>query len=387
MIQRTLPVLLLGTLLVCGLPDRGDAMTSPYDPLVIDTWTLEQQVGQLLIWGSTNVPADLKPILEGEGLLTPVPIGGVLLTSKAARPAAEVRALAAFLRTTGAAPVPPLLCADQEGGKIAALRESIRVAPSHLALSALSLSEVREYAYAMALDTKAAGIDVLLAPVVDVEADLTAPNPAIGKHERSFGADPWQVAELAQAFCEGVWDAGAVPVLKHFPGHGTATTDSHLVLPRVDLTEAQWREREAIPYSFILHRRQMALAPPPIGVMVGHLDWPALTNGEGAASLSRTAVTTLLREGFGLEDAVIVSDDIHMKALQDPVQSAIAMRRAGVDLILVSHTPSALREIHRVLVKFYREGWLDRQELRASLERILLLKQHLAEHWVTLVEE
>lgn len=378
------PKLLLLLCTLCCFAASGSTVRSePEEPLPDFTqWTLEQQVGQLLIWGSTNRPEDLTGILQGDINGGPVPIGGVLLTSKPDRKRADVIALAAFLRTTDATPVPPLICADQEGGKIMALREGVIPMPSALQFAMLTDQEKLDLATAMAEDTHSAGIDVLLAPVIDIDGDPV--NPAIGKHERSYGGNPAIVFSSSAMFLEGTWRSGAVPVLKHFPGHGYADFDSHKVLPLVQQSRSDWMRVEGAVYERILREVSESLAQIPIGVMVGHLRWPALTGDDQPTGFSKSLLTNTLREDFGLGDQIIWSDDLLMKALPDPVTSAIAMRKAGIDIILVSREPQTLRDVHKALVKYYRNGWLDRAELEASVGRILVLKHHIRRHWADL---
>ncbi|MCG3153122.1 MAG: Beta-hexosaminidase A [bacterium] len=359
---------------------RADAAAQLPD---FSQWTLEEQVGQLLIWGSTNRPEDLTPILEGSGDLPPVPIGGVLLTTKPVRSRDQVLALARFLRTTPATPVPPLLCADQEGGKVAAITEGVVVAPSALQLSLLPDAAMESALVTMIQGTHAVGVDVLLAPVIDIDAEPL--NDAIGKHERSFGGDPAAVLRGGRAFVDAAWHVGAVPVLKHFPGHGYADFDSHLTLPTVQQSQREWLQLEGSVYRDLFRHQLLQTGPAPLGIMIAHLRWPALTGNDAPTGFSRPLLQQTLRQELGVgEEAVIWSDDLLMKALPNPVDSAIAMRRAGIDLLLVSREPATLRAIHKALVKYYREGWLDRADLEASLNRILLLKAHLQEHWAPL---
>ncbi|MEO7995123.1 MAG: glycoside hydrolase family 3 N-terminal domain-containing protein, partial [bacterium] len=263
---------------------------------------------------------------------------------------------------------------------------------SHAVLGASPDLNIEELARWMGEDTHAAGIDMILGPVLDV--DCPPFNPVIGGKERSFGCDPVAVGVDGTLFANGLWDAGIVPVFKHFPGHGTATADSHLVLPMVDASRDAWLTSERLAYSTAFDNLRIlkqwpwpSMHHPPIGVMVAHLDWPALTNGEGPTCFSRTLVTTELREGFGLQNDVIVSDDLLMHAITDPVAGAIAMRNAGIDLLIVSRDPPVLRAIHAALVEGYRNGDLDRDELRASLERILRLKRYIRDHWVDVNED
>jgi len=159
----------------------------------------------------------------------------------------------------------------------------------------------------MAAQLADAGFNMNLGPVVDL--NLNPHNPVIGARDRSFSADPDVVTALATAFIEAHRQANIVTVAKHFPGHGSSTTDSHKTLADVSKT---WRPIEIEPY------QRLAKAGLLDAVMIGHLYQPRFSDMEGLpASLSAKAVRALRDKSWIDFDGVVISDDMEMGAVRD----------------------------------------------------------------------
>src|SRR5271165_5656610 len=183
--------------------------------------------------------------------------------------------------------LPVAISVDEEGGRVARLSSLIGPSPSP---RVLAHTNTADEVYGIALDRghkmRGLGITIDFAPVVDV---TEAPDDSV-IGDRSFGSDPDQVTAYAGAYAQGLRDAGLLPVLKHFPGHGHGSGDSHtggvVTPPLSDLQDV-----DLVPY------RTLVTAAP-VAVMVGHLQVPGLTAGDDPASLSPAAVR-LLRTGTG----------------------------------------------------------------------------------------
>src|SRR4051794_18928216 len=163
-------------------------------------------------------------------LLRDLPPAGVILFARNVADPAQLRGLTATLRAV--LPQDAVIAVDQEGGRVARLRPPHWPAhPPAAAIGALAPLPGRRAAWLtgalIGLDCAEAGIDLVCAPVLDLR--LPQASDVIG--DRSFGADPDQVAALANAMAEGLLAAGVVPVAKHAPGHGRALVDSHHALP------------------------------------------------------------------------------------------------------------------------------------------------------------
>lgn len=216
------------------------------------------------------------------------------------------------------------------------------------------------------------GVNLNLAPVVDLNVNPSS--PAIGALSRSFSADPAVVTAHARAFVEAHQAPGVLTSLKHFPGHGSATGDTHAGF--VDVT-ATWSAVELAPYR--------ALAPQADSILVGHL-FNRHLDPDLPASLSRRIVTGMLREDLGY-DGVVLSDDLQMGAitqrwtLEESVRLAV---EAGVDVLMFgnnvdSYDPGIGARVHGVLLQLVRDGMVTAERLAASVHRIDALRARVAQ--------
>ncbi|MPV38928.1 glycoside hydrolase family 3 [Georgenia subflava] len=267
---------------------------------------------------------------------------------------------------------PLLVATDQEGGRVA------RLGPEHGFPATASAAELgaaddpaatRQAAAAIARTLRDAGINLNLAPVVDV--NLNPANPVIGALDRSFSADPAVVAEQAAAFVQGHHDEGVLTSLKHFPGHGSSRGDSHAGF--VDVTDV-WSPVELEPYRELIHG---GLAD---SVMVAHV-FNAELDPDLPASLSHRTITGLLRDELGY-DGVVVSDDLQMRAITDGWSLEEAIRLAvlaGTDLLAFSNnidffTPDLGARAYDALMALVASGEVSEERLAQSYERLARLK-------------
>ncbi len=239
-----------------------------------------------------------------------------------------------------AAKVPLLIAIDAEWG-LAMRIENTPQYPYAIALGAIQNGEdlIFELGKRIGLDCKKAGIHWNLAPVVDI--NLNPENPVIGY--RSFGADRKQVTRYARAYLEGMWSAGTLNAIKHFPGHGDTTIDSHLDLPCITKQKVALLENELYPF--------INLQQPNVdAVMIGHLAVPYLSKGKTiSASLSKEIITDFLRGELGW-NGVVISDALNMRAVskQFPGKGALeyAAFEAGTDILCFSeHIEEGIRII------------------------------------------
>jgi beta-N-acetylhexosaminidase len=249
-------------------------------------------------------------------------LGGVTLFARNVTDPQQVAELTARLH----AERPDMLVAiDEEGGDVTRL-EARRGSsyPGNLALGAAGdVALTRAVAAALGADLAAAGVDLDLAPVADVNSNPD--NPVIGV--RSFGADPDLVAAHVAAFVEGLQAQGVAACAKHFPGHGDTSADSHTDLPVVG---GGTRELEAALLPF-----RAAIRAGVRAIMTGHLMVPAL-DGE-PATLSRPILTGLLRERLGFA-GLVVTDGLEMAAVRATVgleEGAVRALAAGADAVCV----------------------------------------------------
>ena len=221
-----------------------------------------------------------------------------------------------------------LISADYEDGLGRWLSDAPLLA-SNLALGAANDENFAfEKGFLTARQARSLGVDWVFAPVVDL-ADNPL-NPIV--NTRAFSATPQQVISLAGAFLDGLHHGGALSSLKHFPGHGDTTTDSHVALPVLHKSCAQLDALELKPFQALLAKTD--------SVMIGHLLLPEI-DAENPASLSQKIIGQILRQEMKYTGCVL-TDALLMKAIGDEKQAALQALNAGANILLVPQNPAEL---------------------------------------------
>lgn len=323
--------------------------------------TLEQLAGQLL-WGGWGEAPEAEPRRYNDHariLVEELGVGGLVLFNRNLGSPAEIAELTDELRRHAA--LPPLIGIDQEGGRVSRLPLPGLVFPGNMALGLIDdLDLTRKVTRSLGEQLAALGIDVDFAPSIDVNNNPR--NPVIGV--RSFGEDPELVSRHGVAALTGFREAGILPVIKHFPGHGDTGEDSHLELPTLRIDRSRLDALELRPFI-------AALAAGAPALMSTHILFPAL-DPELPSTLSPRILTGLLREELGFE-GLIVTDCLEMKGIADhwgPEETAVLALEAGVDMLLVCHTLDTQRRMHRAICQAVRNGRLSEERLQHSLARV-----------------
>jgi beta-N-acetylhexosaminidase len=267
-----------------------------------------------------------------------------------------------------AGPLPLAVSVDEEGGRVDRLASLIGPAPSARVLAQTQTpDEVYQLALARGQKMRGLGITVDFAPVVDVSDQ--ADDTVIG--DRSFSNDPAVVTTYAGAFARGLRDAGLLPVLKHFPGHGHGSGDSHTAGAVTTPPLSDLMASDLIPYRTLTTEA-------PVAVMIGHLEVPGLT-GQTPASLSAAAVDLLRSGGYGgpgFNGPVFTDDLSSMAAISSHYGVAEAVLRAlqaGVDQALWVTTDEVPAVLDR-LEKAVNGGELSVPAVDGSLLRMAGIK-------------
>ncbi|MEC3982310.1 glycoside hydrolase family 3 N-terminal domain-containing protein [Amycolatopsis sp. H20-H5] len=345
---------------------RADSQTSSAPPVtrtdpatacdrVVKGMTVRQQLAQLVVVGVDATDArDAMKVVSGEQ------VGGIFLGGNKTG-LLEGGALDGVQR---AARIPVSVAIDEEGGRVQRLDDLDGSIPSARQMAAtMSPRQVRDLAEKRGKAMRARGVTVDYAPDADVTEQ--ADDEIVG--DRSFSADPEKVRSYALEFAAGLRAAGVMPVLKHFPGHGHGTGDSHkgaVQTPPLD----QLRKLDLLPYRDIGEYGET-------GVMVGHLDVPGLTGGQ-PASLSAPAYK-LLREDYGFTGPALTDDLGAMKAITAEYSLPVAVLKAlqaGADEALWS-SGGRLDEVLDRLQQAFASGELPAARVRDALERVLTSKQ------------
>src|SRR2546426_5456589 len=260
-----------------------------------------------------------------------------------------------------------LVATEHEGGRVVMLGGATTIFPDNLAVGAAG-----EEAFAFrqglieARELRRLGVDLNLAPVLDVLTERYSPNIGI----RSYGKDPSIVARYGAARIRGMARGGLSACAKHFPGKGHSPLDAHLRLPRIEST---WDEMHALHLVPFLE----AIAAGIECVMTSHPVYPNLDHSGVPATFSRLIVENYLRGQVGFR-GVIVSDDLEMGAVSEtcPIgEAAVRTADAGHDLLLVCHPAPAQRAAAAALVDAYRSGKLPTRALEASAQRVRQLRE------------
>jgi beta-N-acetylhexosaminidase len=287
-------------------------------------------------------------------------LGGVLLMKPAGWDADTLRQRLGELERESTNGL--IVATDEEGGDVQRLGGLWPLASQFDVSTTMSPAEAGQLIAAHAANVADVGIDVVLGPVVDVLPSQGAP-PL--QRSRFFAGSPDDVSDYAAAYV-GAWQqAGIEPVLKHFPGHGDASGDTH-VGEGITAPLAELEQRDLVPYR--------ALAAGGAGVMVGHLETPGLT-GDAPASRSGSAID-YLRDQLGYGDALIVSDSLDMDAVGVPVpQAAVESVRAGVDVVLFTD-PTITADVIDALESAVGSGSLPPERVDAAASKVWRLLGH-----------
>lgn len=306
--------------------------------------------------GTTASPAVLRRVRAGQ-------VGGVILFSRNISSDQQVRSVTAALqRAARAGGNPPLLIAtDQEGGEVKRFANGPFLDPPQIAASGSTKFAFNE-GWLTGRYLRARGVNMELAPVVDVP---TSPNAFIWKEGRAFSFNANGVAKYATSFALGVQAAGIAATAKHFPGVGSATTDTDFHLQELRPTTGQ-RQAALRPYQSLIARGLDA-------VMVATSGFPAYDRAGTSAALSAPIITGLLRRrlGFG---GVVITDALNSPTGYNEIAGGVLAARAGADILLF--VDSASGELGALESAFAR-GRITRAQAVASYLRIVALKQRL----------
>lgn len=281
--------------------------------------------------------------------------------------------LTASLQET--AEIPLLIGVDQEGGQVCRLKERDGFPGTVTArdMTGLPVEEIVIRLRLMAATLSQAGINFNLAPVVDM--NINPGNPIIARYQRSFGADPEVVVRCARLFIRAHHEQNIACCLKHFPGHGSATHDSHLGF--VDITD-HWQRDELTPFLRLIGDG-MADAVMTAHLVNLHLDGTGLP-----ATLSPEIVNGLLRRKSGFSE-VVISDDLQMRAITDKWGFDEAVRRAvlaGVDILVIGNNlvreGDILKRGKQVIGDMLDRKEIDGHYIKNCLIRIERLKKKIS---------
>jgi beta-N-acetylhexosaminidase len=343
---------------VAPAPAAAPAPACGQGEALLAAMSTRDKLAQLLMVGVTGA-ADARAVVESHH------VGGIFIGSWTDLSMLSDGSLTNIAASAG--PLPLAVSVDEEGGRVSRLAGLIGTQPSPRLLAASNTPEqVYNIALARGQAMRKLGITIDFAPVVDV---TNAPDDTV-IGDRSFGADPTAVTDYAGAYARGLRDAGLLPVLKHFPGHGHGSGDTHtgsVVTPPI----ADLQTNDLIPYRTLT-------AQAPVGVMVGHIQVPGLT-GSDPASLSPAAYGLLRSGDYGgpaFNGPVFTDDLSSMQAISDKMgvaEAALRGLQAGADTALwvtTDEVPAVLDRLEKALAA----GELTMPRVDASVLRMAAVK-------------
>ena len=340
--------------------------------------SLEQMVGQMIMIGIGDMTEfDMtEPILweikQGQ-------VGGVVIYEKnisSEQSKVKLKKLVSTLQDKSK--IPLFVGIDEEGGKVTRLKEKYGF-PTTVSARYLgqldNLDSTRYYAVQNAELLSGFGINMNYAPCLDL--NINPNNPVIGKLGRSYAKDEVTVVRHATTVIQEYHNRNILTVVKHFPGHGSSSTDTHL-----DITDVSdsWSINEIFPYSSLIESKQIG------SIMTAHIINEHLDAQKKPATLSKNVIQGLLRGVLGF-DGVVISDDMQMHAISKHYgfeSSVVMCINAGVDILMfANNVPGAdqvsARELHELIMKNILSGQILKERIEESFGRIMTLKQR----WLT----
>jgi beta-N-acetylhexosaminidase len=360
--------ILISTLAALG--EMGTPGHASADVTHADRVSLDQMIGQMIVMGFEGAETTSRGAVAIGDWLRQGLIGGVIFFDVNIESPQEAARFTRFF-LDAAAPIVPFLCIDQEGGAVVRLRPEHGFAPLPSArdIAATSVQNAEAVYERSASELHHLGFNVNFGPVVDLAVNTD--NHIIEALGRSYGADPETVIKYAKAFINAHRRNHVLTALKHFPGHGSTSVDSHVELP--DITEI-WRRDELRPFAELARGGYADM------VMVGHLVHAELTGSGRPATLSALAVQGLLRDKLGYA-GVAISDDMQMGALRrffPPDECILLGIEAGLDLFLYTNRdypdPEMPGRFHRVVKAALESGRLKPGRIETSYSRLKRLK-------------
>jgi beta-N-acetylhexosaminidase len=321
----------------------------------LSSWTDEELIAQMLI---VMVPSNDT---VGFYILAQHGIGAIAFNGL--EPAEDMVEQLRYAQEEAHQGIKMLVASDEEGGEVSHLGMLLGSLPAPIEIAKLPLDEVRETTRRQGLILKDAGVHVVLAPALDLSYEGTY----MSTYGRTFSSDPHEVAEVGIAWIAGMHDAEIAVAPKHWPGIGSAPDTHQNVFTTAPLSDLE--KKDLIPFNVVLSQGIEM-------IMLGPVIVPGLTESDTPVTLSPRAYEYLRRGN--VHELIVVTDALDMKGARESLsitrdQAAIRSVHAGADLVMISTVQ--VDSVIDALVDDLEEGILSRNQIEASVRRILLLKE------------
>ena len=324
---------------------------------ILSTMSNAEKIGQMVMIGIHGEDVTDDSLF----MLHQYHIGGVILFDRNMSSKEQVANLNAHLQEQAYEKLPVLIAVDEEGGRVARMKEALPPPPAQSYLGSLGEpKEAYNSAYNIANELKFMGFNVNFAPVADV-----------GAGDRNFSDDPSVVADFVQEAVNGYQAAGMICSLKHFPGLGRGESDTHMDSVVVNADFETINNSDMLPFKNIVANGSLNNYM----VMVSHITYP-LFAGNTPASVSPEIMKDILRSQLGYQ-GVIITDDLEMGAIANYYgfrRVGVEAVKAGADMVLVCHEYQHEADVYLGLLEALQNGEISQADIDASVRRIVKLK-------------
>lgn len=327
---------------------------------ILSRMSLTEKIGQMVMMSLPGTEVDD----EARYALHQFHYGGIVLFDRNFESKEQVKNFVLDVQSGAGEKVPLFVAIDEEGGLVSRGKEVIPAPPSEEMVGKEDKAFARKLASQVAGDLKDIGVNVNFAPVVDL---------GLGR-ERSYSTKPYEVLKFAEAAGAGYKEKGLMYTLKHFPGIGKGTVDSHEEFSSIEATEHELRKEDLVPFREIINDSDKGRNFDYM-IMVGHFLYPAF-EPELPASLSEKIITGLLRKDLGYE-GLIITDDLGMGAIIKQYtfgEAALKAVQAGNDIVLVCHDYGHAEDAYMGLLNGVKEGKISEKRVDESVRRIIKAK-------------
>lgn len=357
------------------MPSEEELLQAKISEMLTDM-TLEEKAAQMFMITPEALTGTGQVLEAGDvtrEAIDKYPVGGLIYFTQNLQDPGQVRSMTGNVQKFAEERIglPMLLSVDEEGGTVTRFGGNPSFDyDSSADMAGIGASGDPQQAYALGEKIgkflSSLGFNMDNAPDADV---LTNPANTVVK-DRSFGSDCDTVSEMALAELEGLEDQGVKGLLKHFPGHGATTADTHEGYAYTDATLEEMKSNELVPFADGIEAGVDI-------IMVGHISCPQVTGNEEPASLSEKMITGVLREDMGF-DGVVTTDAMNMGAIAEnysPAEAAVKAVLAGVDMILM---PEDFQQAYTGVLNAVKSGKITQERIDASVTRIIGLKLEMS---------
>lgn len=331
--------------------------------LKLNSMNLDEKIGQLLIVGfdGYELNEDIEKLIKENC------VGGIILFGNNIENSRQLMNLTNALKTNNLNnKIPLFISVDEEGGRVSRMPGEFKKLPSNKIIGEINNSNLSyNIGKIISKQLTSLGFNMNFAPVLDINSNPQ--NSVIG--DRSFGDTPDIVTKLGIKTMEGLKDGNIIPVVKHFPGHGDTSVDSHVGLPLVNHNMKRLNEFELVPF-------KEAIKNDADVIMISHILLPKI-DSIYPATMSKTIITDVLRNDLNF-NGVVITDDMTMGAITknyDIPNAAVKSINAGTDIILVCHDYDNEMAVITALKEAVKNKVITEDRLNESVYRILKLKE------------